>query len=103
MKIVVSVSGVPIRLTPERWNHITLRHTEMRDQEEKILQTITEPDYVQAGDGETLIAIKRFSETPLTEKFCSVVYKELTPYDGFVITAYFTWMPNPGRKLVWKP
>ena len=41
---------VPIRLTTERLNHIARRHPEMADQEGKILETITSPDYVQEGD-----------------------------------------------------
>jgi hypothetical protein len=35
MKIVLSKEGVPIRLTPERMQHISRRHPEMAGQEEK--------------------------------------------------------------------
>lgn len=102
MKIVLSVAGVPIRLTPERWAHITGRHPEMSNQEEKVLNTVAAPDYIQRGDAETLIAIKHFSKTPLTEKFCAVVYREITALDGFVITAYLTSAPSRERNVVWK-
>jgi|SRR5689334_13411110 len=102
MKIVKSVRGVLIRLTPERLAHIEARHIEMKGEENRILQTVTEPDFVQAGDSSTLIAIKHYEKTPLTRKYCSVVYRELNENDGFVLTAYFTSRPASWRKVVWK-
>lgn len=102
MKIVSSVSGIPIRLTPERSTHIESRHPEMSGQENRILETVSSPDYVQEGDTGTLIAVKHYPETPLTEKFCAVVYRELDEEDGFVVTAYFTTQPRE-RRIVWKP
>ncbi len=53
MKIVKSVKGVPIRLTPERLEHIERRHPEMKGEEDRILETLSSPDYVQEGDSET--------------------------------------------------
>jgi hypothetical protein len=103
MKIVKSVAGVPIRLTPERLAHIEARHIEMRGEEQRILETAAEPDFVQQGDADTLIAIRHYEKTPLTQKYCSVVYRELDEEDGFVLTAYFTSRPAAWRKIVWKP
>lgn len=102
MKIVLSVSGVPIRLTVERFGHIQSRHPEMRDQEERILKTVSAPDYAQEGEAGTLIAVKHYQQTPLTEKFCAVVYREVSEDDGFVMTAYFTSKPAEWRRIVWK-
>jgi hypothetical protein len=103
MKIVKSVRGVPIRLTAERLEHIARRHPEMLGEEERILEVVTSADYVQEGDSATLIAIKYYPKTPLTEKYCAVVYRELDDGDGFVLTAYFTSKPSERRKTVWKP
>ena len=66
MKIVVSVSGIPIRLTDERLSHIEYRHPEMRGEDSRILDTLSSYDYVQQGDIGTLIAVKHYSSTPLT-------------------------------------
>ncbi|MEX0806773.1 MAG: hypothetical protein WD688_26150 [Candidatus Binatia bacterium] len=103
MKIVKSVAAIPIRLTPERVEHIERRHPEMLGQEERILEVVSSPDIVQEGDSATLIAFKHYSKTPLTEKYCAVVYRELSEEDGFVLTAYFTSKPSERRKTVWKP
>ena len=54
MKIVKSVEGVPIRLTTERIDHIERRHPEMSGGEERILEVVSSPDYVQEGDSATL-------------------------------------------------
>ncbi len=103
MKIVQSVTGVPIRLTQERWEHIASRHPEMSTEQERVLATLAAPDLVQRGDHRTCIALRHFSSTPLTEKHCVVVYREIDDGDGFVITAYFTAKPAAWRKLLWKP
>lgn len=38
MKIVKSIREVPIRLTPERLEHIERRHPEMTGEEDRILE-----------------------------------------------------------------
>ena len=43
MKIVKSVKGVPLRLTPERLDHIERRHPEMKGEEDRILETLASP------------------------------------------------------------
>ena len=103
MKIVKSARGIPIRLTPERVEHIERRHPEMSGEEERILEVVSSPDFVQEGDSETLIAIKHYAITALTEKYCAVVYRELGDDDGFILTAYLTSKPAERRKTVWKP
>jgi hypothetical protein len=75
----------------------------MLGEEERILEVVTSADYVQEGDSATLITIKYYPKTPLTEKYCAVVYRELDDGDGFVLTAYFTSKPSERRKTVWKP
>ncbi len=102
MKIVKSVRGVPIRLTPERLEHIERRHPEMKGEEQRILETVASPDLVQEGDSETSIAVKHYEKTPLTRKYCSVVYRELDEEDGFILTAYLTSRPASWRKAPWK-
>jgi hypothetical protein len=102
MKIVKSVREVPIRLTPERLEHIERRHPEMTGEEDRILETLASPDYVQEGDAGTLIAIRHYQKTPLTEKYCSVVYRELSEEDGYIVTAYFATRPASWRNVIWK-
>lgn len=101
MKVVRAVSGVPIRLTRERWLHIAARHPEMKRETDRV-ETIASPDYVQAGDRGTLIAVKHYPRTPLTEKHLVVVYREIGRNDGFVVTAYLTSLPAAWRRIVWK-
>jgi hypothetical protein len=103
MKIIRSIAGIPIRLTTERLAHIAKRHPEMADQQDRILETVASPDYVQEGDSGTLIAVKSYPKTPLSQKSCAVVYRQIGEMDGFVITAYFTSGPAVWRRIVWKP
>ncbi len=43
MEIVESVNGVSIRITQERWLHITEEHPEMAGHYFEVLETITDP------------------------------------------------------------
>ena len=102
MLIVRSRNGVAVRLTQERWQHITHRHPEMSDWREQVLDTVAQPDCIQAGDYGVLLAIRKYTDTPFATKHLVVVYREIGAEDGFVLTAYFTGGPSARRKMLWK-
>jgi hypothetical protein len=98
MDIAFSINQVPIRLTEERWNHIVNSHDDMAAYYDDCLQVIEEPDLVLAGFGGSLKAVKGFGRN----RYLVVLYKELTPRDGFIITAYFVRKLNR-RNIHWQP
>ena len=102
MDMATSHSGIIIRLTEERWSHITSRHPEMNNQRERVLETLQEPDMIQQGDFGELLAIRHYPVTPLTSKFMVVAYREVSLNDGFVLTAYLTSRPSARRITLWK-
>ena len=102
MLIVRSRNGVAIRLTEERWGHIARRHPEMAEQRERLLETVVEPDAILEGDEGALMAVRWYADTPLTQKFLVVPYRELSSEDGFIVTAYLTSEPSPKRRILWK-
>ncbi len=102
MLIVRSRSGVPVRLTEERWRHIVDQHPEMKGQRGKVLETLTEPASIQEGDFGTLLAVRLYAETSLGEKYVIVAYREVSAEDGFILTAYLTRRPSSRRETLWK-
>lgn len=78
------------------------RHPEMAEQREQVLETVTEPDLIQQGDYGELLAIRFYSQTPLTSKYLVVVYREVNHNDGFILTAYLTSRPSGKRITLWK-
>jgi hypothetical protein len=102
MLIVRSRNGALIRLTGERWIHITSRHPEMATQKDRVLETISEPDMIQQGDFTELLAARLYMQTPLTQKYLVVAYRENSIGDGFVVTAYLTRRPSTKRKILWR-
>ncbi|MCK4736791.1 MAG: DUF2283 domain-containing protein [Methanophagales archaeon] len=51
--IIKSKNGIPVRLTSERWTHITSSHTDMNDNKDLLLKTVENPDMILKGvDGE---------------------------------------------------
>lgn len=82
---ISSKSGVPIRLTSERWAHITEEHTELAGLRLEVMETVYDPErIVEGGEGEQM-AVRELEPG----KFLVVVYRELE-HDGFVITAFLT-------------
>jgi len=57
---------------------------------------------IQEGDFGELLAIRFYAETPLARKFLVVAYREVSPEDGFVITAYLARRPSSRRTTLWK-
>lgn len=100
--IANSKNNVHIRLTDERWQHITIGHPEMADFFYEILETIENTDIIYEGNYGGLIAVS----TELTElnKFIIVVYKEVSGEDGFIITAYSSnkIQQFEKKKILWK-
>jgi hypothetical protein len=80
-----SVNGVPIRLTDERWAHITEEHGELAGQRQEVLETISHPQRVVAGNAGELLAVRKVE----AGRWLVAVYREFRD-DGFVITAFLT-------------
>lgn len=96
MDIALSVNGVPIRLTSERWLHIVENHDDVAGYYDDILTVIEEPELILPGHNGSLIAIQNYGR----HRYLAVVYRELSSDDGFVITAYFTNKVDR-RKALW--
>lgn len=100
---VISVNGVAIRLTEERWQHITSQHPELEHREAVILEVVAHPDRVLEGNNGQLIAVKAITQG----KWLLVVYREIEAQglieDGFIVTAFFNRRTRylEGKKQVW--
>lgn len=82
-----SVNGVPIRLTGERWSHIVVRHPEMKEYQRQVADTVSSPDFVAKGTHGEFKAARLYSDLPMGPRYIIVVYREVRPDDGFIITA----------------
>jgi len=102
MWIADSKSGAHIRLTEERWRHITCRHPEMQATRGCVLETLADPEWIQGGDYGEFLAIRYYADTALAGKYLVVVYRELAAYEGFILTAYLTKRPSARRVTLWK-
>ena len=86
MEVIKSKNDVPIRLTRERWLHITEEHSEMAGYYYEVLETIETPEAVYQGTMDEHIAIKEIEES----KYIVVIYRETDENDGFIITSFLT-------------
>jgi hypothetical protein len=102
METRLSKNGVPIRLTDERWLHITSRHPEMTECRGKVLETVADPDCIQQGDFGELLAVRDYREELQLGRVVVVAYREAAANDGFILTAYVADRTSPRRKTVWK-
>ena len=83
--LISSIQGILIRLTDERWAHITEEHCELAGFRLEVLETVAKPDRVLAGGEGELLAVREL----FPGKHLVVVYRELED-DGFIITAFVT-------------
>ena len=86
MDVVKSKNNVQIRLTNEKWFHITEEHSEMAGYYFEVLETVEEPEAIYEGRAGECISVKRVEEG----KYIVVICRELSEEDGFVITAFVT-------------
>jgi hypothetical protein len=82
---VESSNGIQIRLTDERWAHITDEHFELAAMRRAVLECIGHPQRVLEGWSGELLAVRELE----LGRSLVVVYRE-TGADGFVITAFVT-------------
>lgn len=102
MKFLTDYRDRIIRFTDERNNHLENAHPEMFNQIEKIIETMSAPDYVieSRTDENVELFYKFFRYTPVKAKYLCVTVK-CKKYDNFIITAYFTDTIKKGKQL-WK-
>ncbi len=85
--IAISVDGVPIRLTQERWFHIVENHNDLAGYADDVLDVVEQPEVIVRGYGH--------------QRYLQVVYRQLSGNDGFIATAYFSSKFNQAQ-ILWK-
>jgi len=95
--IAYSVNDVPIRLTYERWFHITENHDDLASYYFEVLEVVEKPESIVKGNRGSLKAAKNMGK----EKWLVVVYREISKKDGFIITAYFL-DKRPKGDVIWQ-
>lgn len=100
MNTAISINNVNIRLTDERWLHITLGHPELADYYYEILDTVENPAVLYEGDNNGVVALKITAKT----KGLVVIYKEIDTKDGYIITAYLTnkFQKFNKKRILWE-
>ena len=95
---VLSTQHVPIRLTDERWVHITEEHYELAGMRLEVLETVANPEVILSGGAGELLAIREL----YLGKHLVVVYREFEN-DEFIITAFLISKTNflKRRKQLW--
>ena len=95
------VWGNIVSLTEERRAHL-LEHPEMREQENKVAETLLEPDAVIRSQSDDTVRLfhRSYKGLIIADKHLCVVVKYLEA-DVFIITAYFTDKVKRGD-ILWK-
>jgi len=94
MDVAVSVGGVPIRLTHERWFHIVENHDDVAGYYDEVLETIENPDLVVRGYRGTLIAVRSDGR----RRYFMVVYRQVSADDRQKVDPGVS--PTPALRLL---
>jgi len=84
---VIAFDGVRVVLTDERWRHIVLRHSELKDKEGLVLDVVSNPDEVYVDSSGAFHVLKRFMDE--ISDYLVVVYVR-EHGEGYIRTAYYT-------------
>ncbi len=82
---VLSKNGITIRLTDERWAHVTEEHCELAGMRLEVLEAVSDPSHIFLGNQGELLGVRKIDEG----KNLVVVYREFDE-DGFIITAFIS-------------
>lgn len=96
MVIAYSINGVPIRLTDERWTHITSNKPYMEKYYDEVVEAIENPTWILRGYAGAQVAVMPLSK----RNYLHVVYREVSRDDGFIITAFISRKVNR-RTIIW--
>lgn len=97
-----SRNGVWVRLSTERWKHISEGHPELAHLRPAILEAITSAEYVLGSTASELLAMYRLD----SGKVLVVASRVVDAQDGFVITVFVTSRVAAifkRRRQVWPP
>jgi len=91
-----------IEYTLIRQQHIEEQHPIMREQIDKLQETLTNPDKIVRSNTDPNVELfyRHYKITPVTEKYFCIVVKIL-PDNYFIITMYFTDKIKRGD-ILWK-
>ena len=81
----IAFDGAKVVLRQERWRHIILRHPELKNAVELILDVVAHPDEVYVDPTGAFHALKRVSGV---SDFLVVIYS--VNDEGYIRTAYYT-------------
>ena len=81
----VAFDGTKVVLSQERWRHIVLRHPELKNAAELILDVVAHPDEVYIDPTGAFHALKRAKSV---SDFLVVIYS--VEDEGYIRTAYYT-------------
>jgi hypothetical protein len=103
LRIAHSKADIPIRITAERWTHVTENHDYMAGEMDKVIESIENLDVIVSGNRDEKIALKHYEKTSITEKHTVIVYKEQKS-QGFLITAFMTSKPEKitSKGILWE-
>lgn len=91
----LSQNGIPVRLTDERWAHITEEHCELAGLRLEVMETVANPARILGGKAGELLAVREIE----SGRHLVVVYREIDE-DGFIITAFVTSRVNSLNRRV---
>ncbi len=102
MDIIADYSGISIRLTDERLQHISNAHPSLLELPNAIAETLASPDVVRLSsrNGDTRLYYRWYTETKYNDKYVCVVVV-VAENDAWTITAYLTDAIKRGE-LLWE-
>ncbi len=95
MSEIIAFNGTKVVLTEERWKHILVRHSELENKINRVMDTVVRPDESYIDPTGAVHALKRLVDE--VSEYLVVIYRK-TDGEGYIRTAYYMNLKRKQRR-----
>ena len=95
MSEIIAFNGTKVVLTEERWKHILVRHSELENKINRVMEAVMRPDESYVDPTGAIHTLKRLIDE--VSDYLVVIYRK-TDREGYIRTAYYMSLKRKQRR-----
>jgi len=95
MSEIIASNGTKVVLTEKRWKHILVRHAELENKINRVMEAVARPDETYIDPTGAIHALKRLIDE--VSDYLVVIYRK-TEGEGYIRTAYYISLKRKQRR-----
>lgn len=95
MSEIIASNGTRVVLTEERWKHILVRHSELENKINRVMEAVVRPDETYIDSTGAIHALKRLIDE--VSEYLVAIYRK-TDGEGYIRTAHYMGLKRKQRR-----